>query len=88
MPSRARGGRPRPGAARSSSLGCAARADAFGADDRVGSGGGGAAERETITMVEAPLAEFGRAALSGTLCELKLLVLVQAPRLRRPDLFA
>ncbi|MFT8244352.1 NUDIX domain-containing protein [Roseomonas sp. BN140053] len=56
--------------------------------DRIAAGGGLAAEQEHITVLERPLAELAAMADAGTLCELKLLTLVQTLRLRRPELFA
>ena len=60
----------------------------YGAADRVAAGGGLAAERESITVVELPLAELARRADAGALTDLKTLALVQTLRLRRPDLFS
>lgn len=56
--------------------------------DRVEAGGGLAAEGESITIVETPLAELAAMADAGTLTELKLFALVQTLRLRKPELFA
>ena len=55
--------------------------------DRAGEGGGLAAEHEEIEVVELPLAELAAAADRGGLVDLKTLALVQALRLRRPELF-
>ena len=55
--------------------------------DRVGLGGGLAAEHEDITIAEVPLAELAAMADAGALTELKLFALVQTLRLRQPDLF-
>jgi nudix-type nucleoside diphosphatase (YffH/AdpP family) len=54
---------------------------------RTGEGGGLADENENITVVEMELAELARMADEGRLSDLKTLVLVQALRLRRPNLF-
>lgn len=59
----------------------------FAAADRVAAGGGLVEERESITVVEVPLAELARLADSGGLADLKTLALVQTLRLRKPDLF-
>ena len=56
--------------------------------DRVGEGGGLAAENETITVVEMPLAELAAMADTGRLVDMKTLLLVQTLRLRHPALFA
>lgn len=58
----------------------------YGAADRVAEGGGDATEQ--IAVVEMPLAELAALAEHGDLADLKTLALVQALRLRRPDLFA
>jgi nudix-type nucleoside diphosphatase (YffH/AdpP family) len=55
--------------------------------DRIGKGGGLAAENEVITVIEMPLAEVARLADSGELDDMKTLALVQTLRLRRPELF-
>jgi nudix-type nucleoside diphosphatase (YffH/AdpP family) len=54
--------------------------------DRVAAGGG-VDEHETITVIEMTLAELARMADEGTLVDFKTLILVQALRLRRPELF-
>jgi hypothetical protein len=59
----------------------------YGEADRVGAGGGLAAEHEEIEVVETPLAELARLADAGELTDMKTFALVQALRLRRPDLF-
>ncbi len=60
---------------------------AYAEADRVGEGGGAPGEHEGITVVEMPLAELARLADSGQLTDMKALTLVQALRLRRPELF-
>ncbi|MDB5414865.1 MAG: uncharacterized protein JWR10_3200 [Rubritepida sp.] len=55
--------------------------------DRITDGGGLAEEHEEITVREMPLAELAAMADAGELTDLKLLVLVQTLRLRRPELF-
>lgn len=56
--------------------------------DRVGAGGGLAEEHEDITVLEVPLAELAEAADAGRLTDIKLLLLLQTLRVRRPGLFA
>jgi nudix-type nucleoside diphosphatase (YffH/AdpP family) len=58
----------------------------YRAADRVAAGGG-ADEHEDIEIVETPLAELDRLLATGGLADLKLLALVQALKLRRPELF-
>src|SRR3954468_16085954 len=58
----------------------------YAAADRVGTGGGLAEEHENITVLELPLADLFALAERGELPDLKTLVLVQALRLRRPEL--
>src|SRR3954468_544085 len=58
----------------------------YAAADRVGAGGGLAEEHENITVLELPLADLFAMAERGELADLKTLVLVQALRLRRPEL--
>jgi nudix-type nucleoside diphosphatase (YffH/AdpP family) len=60
----------------------------YGAGDRAGAGGGLASEQEDVRVVEMPLAELWGRVESGALSDMKTLALVQALRLRRPDLFA
>lgn len=55
--------------------------------DRIGPGGGLASENEDIEVVERPLAELRVEADQGGVTDAKLLTLVLALRLRRPDLF-
>jgi nudix-type nucleoside diphosphatase (YffH/AdpP family) len=60
----------------------------YAAADRTGDGGGLVDEHENITVIEMPLDELGAMAERGALTDLKTLALVQALRLRRPDLFS
>ncbi len=60
----------------------------YAASDRRGAGGGLASEHENITVVERPLAELAAASDAGGLDDAKLLTLVLALRLRRPELFS
>ena len=57
------------------------------AADRKGPGGG-VDDHEDIQVIETPLAELARRLERGELGDLKLLALVQALKLRRPELFA
>jgi nudix-type nucleoside diphosphatase (YffH/AdpP family) len=59
----------------------------YAENDRTGEGGGLADEHENITVVEMPLSELGAMMERGELTDLKTLALVQALRLRRPELF-
>ncbi|WP_424811384.1 NUDIX domain-containing protein [Roseococcus sp. YIM B11640] len=56
--------------------------------DCVAEGGGLAEEHEEITVLEMPLAELARLADAGEPMDIKLLLLVQTLRLRRPECFA
>ena len=58
----------------------------YATGDRVGPGGG-VDEHEDIKVRERPLAELGAGLDNGELRDLKLLALVQALKLRRPELF-
>lgn len=60
---------------------------AYDEADRVGKGGGLADEDEEVRVLEMPLAELWRALNGGGLVDAKTLILAQALRLRRPDLF-
>jgi hypothetical protein len=55
--------------------------------DRVGPGGGLAAEYEDITVIEMPLAEMAAMVDGGHIVDMKTLILAQTLRLRRPELF-
>lgn len=59
----------------------------FGEADRVGKGGGLKDEHEDITVLETPLSDLADAADEGRLTDMKLFLLVQTLRLRRPELF-
>jgi nudix-type nucleoside diphosphatase (YffH/AdpP family) len=56
--------------------------------DRTGPGGGVAGEHEGITVIELPLPQLARDAAHGRIADGKLLTLIFALQLRRPDLFA
>jgi nudix-type nucleoside diphosphatase (YffH/AdpP family) len=60
---------------------------AYSEQDRVGPGGGLADEEEHVRVREIPLAELWRMAEERTLRDSKTLTLLQALRIRRPDLF-
>ena len=57
------------------------------AADRIAQGGGAAGEHEGIEVIERALGDLAAQADAGTIQDAKLLILVQALRLRRPDLF-
>jgi hypothetical protein len=57
-------------------------------DRNRGRGGGAAAEHENITRVERPLDSLAADARGGLIVDGKLLTLVLALELRRPELFA
>lgn len=61
---------------------------AYGRTDRLGKGGGLAAENEGITVLERPLAALAQDADAGRIADAKLLTLTLALRLRSPGLFA
>ena len=56
--------------------------------DRVAEGGGAEDENEEIDVREEPLASLWAAVERGEMTDAKLLLLLQALRLRRPELFA
>lgn len=60
----------------------------YRATDRIGAGGGAAEEIETIDAREEPLVDLWAEAVSGRVGDAKLFMLLQALRLRRPELFA
>jgi len=60
----------------------------YGAQDRVGPGGGVAEEGEEIEVIETPLKTLLAEADSGRLNDMKTLALVWALARRRPELFA
>lgn len=55
--------------------------------DRTGAGGGAEDENECIELVEMPLAELWRMVSGGDAVDGKTLILAQALRIRRPELF-
>jgi nudix-type nucleoside diphosphatase (YffH/AdpP family) len=60
---------------------------AYDPADRVGAGGGAEGEHENITVREVPLAELWALAQGVDALDLKTFALLQALRLRRPELF-
>lgn len=60
---------------------------AYAESDRIAAGGGIEAEHEGVRPDEISLAELGSLQNAGHLADMKTLVLVQALRLKRPDLF-
>jgi nudix-type nucleoside diphosphatase (YffH/AdpP family) len=56
--------------------------------DRITAGGGVAAEQENITVVEIELGKLAGLMDSGEVADMKTLVLVQALKIRRPELFS
>lgn len=60
----------------------------YGAGDDLHGEGGGVDEDEMIEVLEWPLARLEAARLAGEIVDAKTLVLAQALRLRRPELFA
>lgn len=60
----------------------------YAPSDRTDKGGGADGEIEDIDVREEPLAELWDAAARGEMQDAKLLLLLQALRLRRPELFA
>jgi nudix-type nucleoside diphosphatase (YffH/AdpP family) len=56
--------------------------------DRQGTGGGVAGEHEDITVLERPLEALAQDVEAGRVVDGKLLILILALRLRRPDLFS
>lgn len=59
----------------------------YGQEDRLSPGGGLAEEGEEITVIELPLDDLWERMGRGELPDLKTAFLLQALRLRRPDLF-
>jgi nudix-type nucleoside diphosphatase (YffH/AdpP family) len=55
--------------------------------DRIAAGGGAPGEHEGIEVLERPLGELALALEAGAILDAKLLMLVQALRLRQPELF-
>ncbi len=58
----------------------------YDAGDRVAPGGGAIGEVEAIELIEMPLADLWEASQAGVF-DAKLLMMLQALRIRRPDLF-
>lgn len=61
---------------------------AYGEADRTDSGGGLAAEGESVAVHEIPLAELAAMGRRGAITDMKTLVLLFALQLRRPELFS
>ncbi|MDB5446573.1 MAG: pyrophosphohydrolase including oxidative damage repair enzyme, partial [Phenylobacterium sp.] len=59
----------------------------YAARDRVGKGGGVEGEQEHITVMEVPLKQLWGWVEERRIEDMKTLALVQALRIRRPDLF-
>ena len=59
----------------------------YSAADRVAAGGGLADEQEVINVAETSLVDLASLAGRGRIADIKLLLLVQTLRLRRPELF-
>jgi nudix-type nucleoside diphosphatase (YffH/AdpP family) len=59
----------------------------YSGESRTGPGGGLAEEHEDITVVEVGLSELAAQSDEGGIVDMKTLALVQALRLRRPELF-
>lgn len=59
----------------------------YTAADQVGAGGGLAEEHEEIEVLELDIAELGRMLARNAIADMKTLVLVQALRIRHPQLF-
>lgn len=60
---------------------------AYSLADRIGVGGGAVDEIETIDAREEPLANLWEEAISGRIGDAKFFMLLQALKLRRPELF-
>lgn len=59
----------------------------YDAADRIGAGGGAMDENECITVHELPLAGIWADVAAGRISDAKTLILIQALRIRRPELF-
>ncbi|HSZ49991.1 MAG TPA: NUDIX hydrolase [Caulobacteraceae bacterium] len=57
------------------------------ASDKIAAGGGAPDEHEGIEVLERPLGDLARALEASAILDAKLLMLVQALRLRQPELF-
>lgn len=60
----------------------------YGEGDRIGEGGGLPEENERLTVVERPLCDVWDEVTSAEFADAKTLLLLQALRLRHPELFA
>lgn len=60
----------------------------YSQNDRIGPGGGLAAEHEDITVLEIRLSDLANDVDAGRIVDAKLLTLAMSLRLKRPDLFA
>lgn len=59
----------------------------YGADDREDEGGGADGENEDLHIAEVPLTDLWASVERGEFVDMKLMMLLQALKLRRPELF-